>query len=210
MRLRSFVFILLIGLSALPVKSQISPDSINSYLENLENYRQGRNIKLMYTESSPLTADQLKSFKGLKYFPGNINFHVEATLEKSENPETIIMKTSTERAPQYLKYGYVHFKIDTLNLKLAVYQSKKLVELKEDENTLFMPFRDETTGDETYGGGRYVDCEIPVSGNMVILDFNKAYNPYCAYNAKYSCVIPPDENRLPIRIEAGEKLLEEH
>jgi hypothetical protein len=85
-----------------------------------------------------------------------------------------------------------------------------MLELSQDTNALFIPFRDETCGKESYGGGRYIDCEIPASGDKVMIDFNKAYNPYCAYNHSYSCVIPPEENRLTVRIEAGEKAFEEH
>jgi len=100
--------------------------------------------------------------------------------------------------------------MDTFDLKLAVFQNKKMLDLSQDTNLLFVPFRDGTSGKETYGGGRYFDCEIPPIGNSILLDFNKAYNPYCAYNPRFSCVIPPEENRLKIKIEAGEKLFEEH
>jgi uncharacterized protein (DUF1684 family) len=93
---------------------------------------------------------------------------------------------------------------------LAAFQSKKLLEVNAAENGLFIPFRDATSGTDTYGGGRYIDCEIPADGNLLLIDFNKAYNPYCAYNPRYSCVIPPEENRLDIRIEAGEKTFEGH
>ena len=120
------------------------------------------------------------------------------------------MKTSTDREPAYVRYGVVYFMIDTFNLKLAVFQNKKMLDLSQDTNLLFVPFRDGTNGKETYGGGRYFDCEIPLTGNMILLDFNKAYNPYCAYNPRFSCVIPPEENRKAVRIEAGEKVFEEH
>jgi uncharacterized protein (DUF1684 family) len=119
------------------------------------------------------------------------------------------MKTSTDRVPAYERYGEVTFELDGKELKLAVYRNKKMLDLSQDTNMLFIPFRDMTSGSETYGGGRYIDCEIPVAGDIIDLDFNKAYNPYCAYNHKYSCVIPPEENRLPVKIEAGEKVYEE-
>ncbi|MCF8368922.1 MAG: DUF1684 domain-containing protein [Bacteroidales bacterium] len=190
--------------------SQISQDSINTYISSIENHRKGKNIKLMYTESTPLKPDQKKTFKGLNYFPANINYQLEATLIIEEEPEIVKFRTSTERSPEYIKYGKVIFTLNGKEYSLFAYQSKKLVEVKKENNDLFVPFRDETSKDETYGGGRYVDCEIPKEGNKIILDFNKAYNPYCAYNPTYSCVIPPEENRLPIRIEAGEKIYEKH
>jgi len=189
---------------------QISADSIRIYNDTIRDFRKGKNIKLMYSESTPLTPEQHKNFKGLKYFEPDINFQFVAQLVKADTPETVVMRTSTERAPEYIEYGVVKFTVEGTEYTLKAYQSKKYLDVKPDDRSLFIPFRDETTGNETYGGGRYVDCEIPVTGDQLILDFNKAYNPYCAYNPRYSCVIPPEENRLPIAINAGEKIFEEH
>lgn len=183
--------------------------NLSDYKTEIEKYRTGKNIKMLYTESTPLTKEQLASFKGLKYFDPDINFRVEGKLRKADKPEVILMKTSTDREPAYVRYGEVYFTMDGKEIKLAVFQNKKMLDLSQDTNMLFVPFRDQTSGTETYGGGRYIDCEIPAAGDMIILDFNKAYNPYCAYNHKFSCVIPPEENRLPVRIEAGEKVFEE-
>lgn len=189
---------------------QISEDSIQIYKDTISDFRKGKNIKLMYMEATPLTPEQHKNFKGLKYFDINIKYCVQAQLVKNETPETVIMRTSTERAPEYIEYGTVTFELDGQKFSLLAYQSKKLLEVTPDDQSLFIPFRDETSGKETYGGGRYVDCKIPATGESLVIDFNKAYNPYCAYNPRYSCVIPPEENRLPIPIEAGEKIFEEH
>jgi uncharacterized protein (DUF1684 family) len=145
----------------------------------------------------------------LKYFEPDVKYRVGGILKKARKPEVILMKTSTDRVPAYERYGEVTFELDGKELKLAVYRNKKMLDLSQDTNMLFIPFRDMTSGSETYGGGRYIDCEIPVAGDIIDLDFNKAYNPYCAYNHKYSCVIPPEENRLPVKIEAGEKVYEE-
>jgi uncharacterized protein (DUF1684 family) len=180
-----------------------------NYIESIENERKGKNIEFMYTDKSPLPPEIRKSFKGLDYFPIDKKYRVEAILIKDSVQKTIVMKTSTSRAPEYIKYGLVKFQIDTFHLELSVFQYSKLLEQPNQERHLFIPFRDETTSLETYGGGRYIDSEIPEEGNELILDFNKAYNPYCAYNHKYSCVVPPDENQLPVRVEAGEKVFEE-
>jgi len=191
--------------------SQTKEDSlITKYTEEIGKYRTGKNIKLMYGESTPLLPEQLKDFKGLKYFEPDLKYKIEGKLVKDDKQEIVLMKTSTDREPAYVRYGVVYFKIDTFNLKLAVFQNKKMLDLSQDTNLLFVPFRDGTNGKETYGGGRYFDCEIPLTGNPVLLDFNKAYNPYCAYNPRFSCVIPPEKNRLKIGIEAGEKVFEEH
>lgn len=179
------------------------------YHSEIEKYRTGKNIKMLYTESTPLTHEQLATFKGLKYFEPDVRFRIEGKLVKAEKPEVILMKTSTDREPAFIRYGEVSFELNGKELKLAVFQNKKMLDLSQDTNMLFIPFRDLTSGKETYSGGRYIDCEIPVTGDIIYLDFNKAYNPYCAYNHKYSCVIPPEENRLPVVIEAGEKVFEE-
>ncbi len=180
-----------------------------SYIEIIENARKGTNIEFMYSQKSPLPPDQKKGFQGLDYFAVDEKYKVEGVLEKDEIPDTIIMKTSGTRTSKFIKYGVVKFKVDTFSLQLSVYQYAKLLDQPNQERHLFIPFRDETTSLETYGGGRYIDCEIPEEGNMLILDFNTAYNPYCAYNHKYSCVLPPDENQLSVKIEAGEKVFEE-
>jgi uncharacterized protein (DUF1684 family) len=211
MRKAALSIVLVLAIQLLqPAHGQISSDSINAYTQSIEKYRTGKNIKLLYTESTPLKPEQQRSFEGLNYFPPDIKYLVEGTLVKEEEPETVFMKTSTERAPEYIKYGKVTFRLHGDELSLFAYQSKKLVEVSPGEAVLFIPFRDATNGKETYRGGRYVDCEIPADGHAVMLDFNKAYNPYCAYNPQYSCVIPPEENRLDVRIEAGEQVFEAH
>lgn len=197
----TFVFILSSG--------QGQAIETSNYNDEIEKYRKGKNIKLMYTESSPLDESLKKSFNGLNYFPANEVYKIEATLIADDQPEDIVMKTSTDRAPMYVRYGELNFVINGKEYKLAAFQNKKMLDLSTDTTRLFIPFRDGTSGKETYGGGRYVDCQIPENGNIVILDFNMAYNPYCAYNPKFSCVIPPDENRLNIKIEAGEKVFGE-
>jgi hypothetical protein len=183
---------------------------INNYADEIGKYRNGKNIKLMYGDATPLLPEQIKNFKGLKYFAPDPDYLVEATLIKAEKQEEIIMKTSGDRTPIYVRYGVIIFKLEDKEYSLAVFQNKKMLDLSQDTSSLFIPFRDETCGRESYGGGRYLDCEIPVTGDKVMIDFNKAYNPYCAYNPSYSCVLPPEENRLGVRIEAGEKAYEVH
>jgi len=202
------VFLLVFnGSLTLVFGQEIAPSE--TYVKSIEDKRKGTNIEFIYTDKSPLPTEMRKGFKGLDYFSIDEKYRVEAVLVKDSVQETIVMKTSTSRAPEYIKYGVVKFQIDTFHMELSVFQYVKLLDQPNQEQHLFIPFRDETTSLETYGGGRYIDSEIPVEGNKLILDFNKAYNPYCAYNHKYSCVLPPDENQLPVRIEAGEKVFEE-
>ncbi len=190
--------------------AQLQPGmDANVYRAEIQKHRKGINIKLKYGDKTPLSVDQLKDFNGLSYFPVDYKYHTKATLVKEPTQEKQLLQTSTDRQPEYIKYGKVHFIIDTFNLTLTVYQNPPEKQIKKEDRTLFVPFKDETSGKECYGGGRYIEFEIPEDGNTVFLDFNKAYNPYCAYNHRYSCVIPPPENWLPVRIEAGEKKFEE-
>ncbi|MNH33262.1 hypothetical protein D3C86_1572800 [compost metagenome] len=114
------------------------------------------------------------------------------------------MPTTTARKPVYEKYGEAHFKLNGKDLVLSIYQSHSLREKAEYKDHLFLPFMDLTNGEESYGGGRFLDLTIP-EDDTIVIDFNKAYNPYCAYNHKYSCPIPPKENDMNTEIKAGVK-----
>ena len=106
--------------------------------------------------------------------------------------------------PVYKPYGKLKFKIDGKKYKLTLYQNVELTKREGYEDYLFLPFNDMTNGVESYGGGRYLDMKIG-DLDFPVIDFNYCYNAYCAYNHKYSCPIPPDENYLKVRIEAGVK-----
>jgi len=153
---------------------------------------------------SPLTKDDLKEFKGLDFFPISEKFIVEALFIRTKREKAFAMKTTTSRTPLYVKYGELHFKIDEKEFKLNVYQNIDLSKKPGYSDYLFLPFSDLTCGKESYIGGRYVDMRMQ-KGKTWIIDFNKAYNPYCAYNYKYSCPIVPLENDLDIEILAGVK-----
>lgn len=153
---------------------------------------------------SPLTKDDLKEFKGLDFFPISEKFIVEALFIRTKREKAFAMKTTTSRTPLYVKYGELHFKIDENEFKLNVYQNIDLSKKPGYSDYLFLPFSDLTCGKESYIGGRYVDMRMQ-NGKTWIIDFNKAYNPYCAYNYKYSCPIVPLENDLDIEILAGVK-----
>lgn len=153
---------------------------------------------------SPLHEKDLKVFKSLDFYPINQIFIVEAKFKKFENEKIFEMKTSTERKPKYLKYGELSFEINAIAYKLFVYQNQELVMKPGYEDYLFLPFSDLTCGKESYIGGRYIDMKIPKT-ESVIINFNKAYNPYCAYNHNYSCPIVPLENDLNTEILAGVK-----
>lgn len=153
---------------------------------------------------SPLTPEDRRNFNGLDFYAPNAKYFVNAKFKRTPEEKPFEMKTSTGRLPVYVKYGEVMFTIDGKTFKLNVYQNLELSKKKEYVDYLFLPFSDLTSGKETYIGGRYIDVRIP-KGDILDIDFNQAYNPYCAYNHKYSCPIVPLENDLQIAIMAGVK-----
>jgi hypothetical protein len=153
---------------------------------------------------SPLTKEDLNHFKGLNFFPINEKYIVEATFVRTKKEKPFGMKTTTSRTPLYKKYGELRFSIEGKEFKLNVYQNVDLIKKPGYDDYLFLPFSDLTCGKESYIGGRYVDMRIQ-KGTLWTIDFNKAYNPYCAYNYEYSCPIVPLENDLDIEILAGVK-----
>jgi len=172
--------------------------------ETAADFQNRLNQEFTDAAQSPLTVEDLKTFKALDFFPIDSNFIVTAHFKKAKNEKAFEMKTTTDRTPLYVKYGEITFQIKGEEFKLNVYQNLELIRRKEYKNHLFLPFSDLTSGNETYIGGRYIDLEIPKEKTITI-DFNKAYNPYCAYNPKYSCPIVPLENDLMTYINAGVK-----
>ncbi len=160
-------------------------------------------------ETSPLDKEDLEEFKGLDFYKINPEFMVEAEFIRTPMESPFVMKTSTGREPSYVKYGEVYFTLKGKDYKLNVYQGLELRKDPDYYDYLFLPFNDLTNGRTTYGNGRYLDLRIP-EGKNIKLDFNKAYNPYCAYSSKYSCPIPPEENNLDTEILAGVKVFDKH
>lgn len=157
------------------------------------------------TESTPLLTEEVPSFTGLQYYPYNPAFCIKATFQRISDPVIIRMKTTTERRPEYRTYALASFILDGKHCQLMIYQAVEPGKQPGYEKYLFLPFTDETSGRETYGGGRFIELSIP-GGDEILIDFNTAFNPYCAYNHRYSCPVPPEENDLSIKIEAGELL----
>ena len=174
---------------------------------NLKTFREGREKEFRNRPESPLLDKDFAGFKGLNYFPVNAKFKVPATFTETIEEKYFSMPTSSGKPKKFRKYGVLKFKLAGRALKLSVYQADLdvLATFPEYSDLLFIPFRDQTNGGESYGAGRYIDIKIPKSGR-VMLDFNLAYNPNCAYGSdNYSCPIPPKENHLAIAIRAGEK-----
>ncbi len=155
-------------------------------------------------ETSPLYDRHRKDFEGLDFFEPDTTFRIMAKLVKTPETLSFLMPMTSNTESEYLKYGVVYFSIGKTDYQLEIYQDLSLFAVEKYKNHLFLPFTDFTNGIETYTGGRYLDLKIP-DGDSILVDFNKAYNPYCAYNKKYSCPIVPKVNRLEVAIMAGVK-----
>ena len=205
MKLR--ILILSLGLVLLNIKVVTSQES--DLVQIAKEYQEEMDQKFSNPEESPLDEKDRKEFTGLNFYPVDPDYIVKAEFVRTPAEAPFAMKTSTERLPIYVKYGELYFKLNGKELKLNVYQNQELVEDPEYFDYLFLPFTDKTNGNSTYGGGRYLDLRIPDS-KEVVLDFNKAYNPYCAYSGKYSCPVPPEENDLDVEIFAGVKSFDKY
>lgn len=156
------------------------------------------------TASTPIPPAERAAFKGIHFYPVNLNYVVTAHFTRTPNEKPIAMPTSGKQPDAYVKYGTIQFTLLGKQYTMGLYQSLQLAQSEQYKNYLALLFKDATNGVETYGGGRYIDLHIP-SGDTLTINFNKAYQPYCAYTENYSCPIPPKENVLPVRIEAGVK-----
>ena len=170
----------------------------------VEKFQKELNTEYADAKVSPLTAEDLATFKALDFYPINEKFFVTAKFIRTEKEKPFEMKTSTNRKPMYVKYGKAHFEMDGKSFQLNIYQNIELSKQEEYKDYLFLPFSDLTCGKESYIGGKYIDMKTP-TGDTIVIDFNKAYNPLCAYNHKYSCPKVPLENDLKIEIKAGVK-----
>lgn len=177
-----------------------------TYFNESKVYKEELNHEYAQAESSPLDEADLANFDSLPFFPFNLDFVVEARFEKFKKKKVAIMESSTARMPAYIIYGKLYFTLQGKELELTLYQSPELMKVPGLENYLFLPFTDLSNGESSYGGGRYLDFSIPEQ-EMVVLNFNKAYNPYCAYSDSYSCPVPPKNNFLDVFIEAGVQYL---
>jgi uncharacterized protein (DUF1684 family) len=173
-------------------------------LAAVEKFKEELNTEYADAKTSPLLPEDLKSFQTLDFYPPNEQFFVVAKFIRTENEQPFEMKTTTARKPVYVKYGEAHFSINGESFQLNIYKNIELSKKKEYKDYLFLPFSDLTCGNESYIGGKYIDMKIP-QGDTIVIDFNTSYNPYCAYNPKYSCPKVPLENDLKIAIRAGVK-----
>ena len=165
-------------------------------------YQQKLNAVFKDASKSPLKNKDLKSFKGLDFFPVDSSYIIIASIEKTPDTPFLGMATNTEEKSYYRKFGILTFTLKEKEMQLTLYESLEESENPIFEDYLFLPFTDETSGSDSYGGGRYMDVfksKINTNGTLE-LNFNNTYNPYCAYNDDYSCPLTPRDNHLSMEI----------
>lgn len=195
-----YILATVIVLLCLPLSAQDMNDKIRATL----NEQAALDSSYANAGESPLLPEDLEVFEGLPFYAVDTNWYITAHLIRTPDEKPFEMATSTDRKPLYRKFGYIEFEYMDSTCRLNLYQSLDLKNRPGFEDYLFLPFGDRTNGTSTYGGGRYLDLRIP-GGDTLEIDFNRCYNPYCAYNHRYSCPKIPLENILNIPVRAGVK-----
>ncbi|WP_369048660.1 DUF1684 domain-containing protein [Tenacibaculum sp. UWU-22] len=168
------------------------------------DFQKRMNAEFKDATKTPLTKKDFKNFKGLDFYPIDSSYKVVATIVKTPNSPIFEMKTTTDRKPLYKKYGVLYFTLHQKKLQLDVFQSQDIDVDSIYKSYLFLPFTDNTSGTTSYAAGRFIDLRTTdEKEGTIIIDFNKAYNPYCAYNHNYSCPITPESNHLNVDVKAG-------
>lgn len=196
-RIGMFLIITLF-LSSIELEAQWKPKEARIWQKEM-------NVSFKSETESPLQETDRIKFKRLPFFKINKKLALSAKWERCNDSSWFEMTTSTERRPIYRKYATLYFSIGDDSFKLTAFQPQSLFQKEGWENYLFIPFGDESNGNQTYGSGRYVEIRIDLGKELILLDFNKSYNPYCAYSERYSCPKIPIENILDIKINAGVK-----
>ncbi|MCJ7934839.1 MAG: DUF1684 domain-containing protein [Chryseobacterium sp.] len=180
-----------------------SQKMVSKEIMEVKKFQEELNAEYLNPKETPLRGDHLKNFKGHPFFPFDIKYRVTAKFVKSKKTKPFELPTSAGKTKTYQEYGKATFTLDGKPYTVTLYQSLDLIKKAQYKEYLFLPFRDATNEKETYGGGKYMDLKIP-KGNTIVLDFNRSYQPFCAYNAyDYNCPIVPEENKLPVEIRAG-------
>jgi uncharacterized protein len=169
-------------------------------MSKLKRFRKEKDEFFATHPQSPLTYEQQVEFRGLNYYPENPKLAFEVNVDEFPEEKEVSMQTSTGDVQIYRRFGRIKFTVENQPAELTIYES---------DHDFFLPFADALAGKETYGAGRYLEPQ-PAGKGKFFIDFNYAYNPYCAYNSRWSCPIPPAENRLMVPIQAGEKIFEAH
>ena len=176
-----------------------------SYIEEIQAYRKEQNAEFLNPSKSPLTAQERKEFKGHDFFPIDEDYRVQARFEPTPDSKPFPLNTSKGTTQLYKRIGILHFELKGKPYTLEAYLQIQRFTIPGQKTYVFLPLIDATTGESTYDAGRYLHYEGIPEGTDWVIDFNKLYNPYCAYSDKYECPMVPEPNHLPIAVEAGVK-----
>lgn len=176
-----------------------------AYRDEIQKERDDKD-RFMKTSSESPFAKIKDQYTALRYFPIDPKYRIIADLIPIENKKIVTLATNDGKQERYQEYAYAEFDLDQFHNKLVIYE---MIDMGPFRGKLFLAFGDATSANETYGAGRYLDVTKTPGATTITLDFNKAYNPYCAYNETYSCPLPPPENLLNVAIRAGEKTYNE-
>lgn len=202
------IFIFLLICSCIPFVVGAQEQEVRDYVQNAKAYQEALDATYANPDSTILSRKQLKKFTTLGFFPIDLKYRVNADFKRTPQAKPFMVMTSSGKDREYVSYGILYFQLEGEDFEIPIYQNTMFIKEPNHKyaQSLFLPFTDYTSGVETYGAGRYIDVEISdIVDNKLIIDFNKAYNPYCAYATGYSCPIPPEANDLKIRIVAGVK-----
>ena len=174
------------------------------YIPNLTEFQKALNSSFKDVTKSPLSKEDRQNFISLEFFDFDSSYVVKGILIPFQKDSIFDMKTNTDRMHTYNKFGKIKFNLDNTYFELNVYKDQELINDQTNIDDVFLPFYDNTNGITTYSGGRYMDLKVS-KDSIISIDFNKAYNPYCVYNYKFSCPIVPSENFIALEINAGVK-----
>jgi uncharacterized protein (DUF1684 family) len=201
MKSRNIIFVfVVIGISILVYYTFQGDQTAKAYADEILKERKDKDEFMRSADGSPF-GDQKASFTALKYFPPDMKYRIQADLRPTEKKEMITLTTNDGKTQSYLSYAYAEFDFENLHNRLLILE---VLEEGPDRGKLFLAFADQTSANETYGAGRYLDIKKVPGASTITLDFNSAYNPYCAYTESFSCPFPPQQNVLKIPIRAGE------
>lgn len=172
-----------------------------AYIKEIEKEREDKDRFMRTSPESPF-AGNVEQYKNLNYYPPDVRYKITADLTPIQNKKPVVLGTNDGKEQRYIEYAHAEFDLDGYHHRLLILE---VADLGPFRGKLFLAFGDETSAVETYGAGRYLDVSKVPGSNTITLDFNKAYNPYCAYVEKFSCPFPPAENLLKVPISAGEK-----
>jgi len=171
------------------------------FIKQVQDARKKTHEFMKTSQESPFYPSDQQNFPGLSYYPPDINYRVRAVLDPLPGRDILTLQTSDGKETNFIKYAHAIFTLEGKECNLLILRPLPIT----NQNQFFIPFTDETSAVETYGAGRYLELRFPPGSQSITLDFNQAYNPYCAYNEKFSCPLPPSQNHLTLAIRAGEK-----